>query len=217
LTGPRTAGQSRIVMAALVNDRDAQRENERDERDAQGGKTVRGDSGCCLGGDSAEVRVHLYKRSFPEEPDRHARELTRTRCAHARHRRRIRRCHRHRAFSPDDRDMHVGCERPPAGQAWGEEGGSQIGVAHAPLPLSSAATAARTATPAAQNAAGLWPPNSQTGKNMKAAHLRHRAITHVTVQRERLLLPGNGAPEFRFPPPVPPLEARAGDQGRRRA
>jgi hypothetical protein len=27
----------------------------------------------------------------------------------------------------------VGRERPPAGRAWGEEGGSQVGVAHAPL------------------------------------------------------------------------------------
>ena len=28
---------------------------------------------------------------------------------------------------------HVGRERPPAGRAWGDEGGSQTGVAHAPL------------------------------------------------------------------------------------
>ena len=53
-------------------------------------------------------------------------------------------CHRHRADSPDDRDMHVGRERPPEGRAWGEEGGSQMGVAHAPLSLRSAATAAPT-------------------------------------------------------------------------
>jgi hypothetical protein len=31
LTGPRTAEQSGLVMAAVVNDGDAQRENERDE------------------------------------------------------------------------------------------------------------------------------------------------------------------------------------------
>jgi hypothetical protein len=43
LTGPRTAGQSRIVMAALLSDGGAQRENERDERDAQGWETVEGD------------------------------------------------------------------------------------------------------------------------------------------------------------------------------
>ena len=43
MTGPRTAGQSRIVMAALLSDGGAQRENERDERDAQGWETVGGD------------------------------------------------------------------------------------------------------------------------------------------------------------------------------
>jgi hypothetical protein len=41
LTEPRTAEQSGLVMAAVVNDGDAQRENERDERDAQGRETVR--------------------------------------------------------------------------------------------------------------------------------------------------------------------------------
>ena len=63
-------------MAALVNDGDAQRENERDERDAQGWETVRRlTAGAVSGGDSAEVRVHLYERSFPEEPDRRARAV----------------------------------------------------------------------------------------------------------------------------------------------
>ena len=41
VTEPRTAEQSGLVMAALVNDGNAQRENERDERDAQGWETVR--------------------------------------------------------------------------------------------------------------------------------------------------------------------------------
>jgi hypothetical protein len=41
LTRPRTAGQFRIVMAALLSDGDAQRQNELDERDAQGWETVR--------------------------------------------------------------------------------------------------------------------------------------------------------------------------------
>jgi len=43
LTGPRTTEQSSLVMAALVNDGDAQRENERDERDAQVGRQAGGD------------------------------------------------------------------------------------------------------------------------------------------------------------------------------
>jgi hypothetical protein len=29
-------------------------------------------AGAVSGGDSAEVRVHLYERSFPEEPDKRA-------------------------------------------------------------------------------------------------------------------------------------------------
>ena len=43
MTGPRTAGQSRVVMAALLSDGDAQRESERDERDAQVGRKAGGD------------------------------------------------------------------------------------------------------------------------------------------------------------------------------
>ena len=50
--------------------------------------------------------------------------------------------------------MHLERERPPAGRAWGEEGGRQMGVAHASLAHCSAATAARTPKPAAQSAAG---------------------------------------------------------------
>jgi hypothetical protein len=66
LTEPRIAGQSRIVMAELLSDDDARRENERDERDAQGWKTVgRCRHGAVSGGDSVRVRVHLYERSSP--------------------------------------------------------------------------------------------------------------------------------------------------------
>ena len=39
------------------------------------GKQSGGDSGFCLSGDLAEVRVHLYERSVPEEPDRRARAV----------------------------------------------------------------------------------------------------------------------------------------------
>jgi hypothetical protein len=59
-------------------------------------------------------------------------------------RRRLRRCHRHRGVSPDERDIHVGRERPPKGRAWGEEGGSQMEVAHAPAVALLGATLAPT-------------------------------------------------------------------------
>jgi hypothetical protein len=40
------------------------------------GKQSGGDSACAVsGGDSVEVRVHLYERSVPEEPDTRARAV----------------------------------------------------------------------------------------------------------------------------------------------
>jgi hypothetical protein len=77
-----------------------------------------------------EVRVHLYQRSFPEEPDINANNVDSA-------------LNTGGGFGgvtdiapvlPDNRDMHVGRERPPEGRAWGEEGGSQMGVAHAQVP-----------------------------------------------------------------------------------
>jgi hypothetical protein len=71
--------------------------------------------------------------------------------------------------------MHVGRERPPAGRAWGEEGGSEMGVAHAPLWIGSAAPTASAATPAAQSAAGSGAPNWQTSKDLDGPHFRDRS------------------------------------------
>jgi hypothetical protein len=135
LTGPRAAGQSPIVMAALLSAGDAQRENERDERDARKvGKQSGGDGTVPF---QAEIRCECaftYMNAVFRKKLTDARAQECERRAHcARHTCRIRRCHRHRAVSPDDRDMHVGRERPLAGWAWGEEGGSQMGVAHAPV------------------------------------------------------------------------------------
>jgi|RhiMethySRZTD1v2_1073278.scaffolds.fasta_scaffold00631_27 hypothetical protein len=122
-------------------------------------------------------------------------------------------CHRHRAVSPDDRHLHVGCERPPAGRAWGEEGGSQMGVAHAPLGALFAATAARTAKPAAQNAAGVRPEAADWQEHRpRLSCTRRRAPWALRASQCRA--GGNGAPEFRFPHPVPLLSSPdAGNQG----
>jgi hypothetical protein len=81
----------------------------------------------------------------------------------------------HRAVSPDNRDMVVGRERPPAGRPRGEEGGSQVGVAHAPLSIYPAATTASTATPAAQSAASSGAPNWPTIKDMDGPHFCDRS------------------------------------------
>jgi len=67
---------------------------------------------------------------------------------------------RHSAVSPASRrlagrcDIHVGRERPPMGRASGEEGGSQMGVAHAPLAALLGCDSGADWRPAAQSAAG---------------------------------------------------------------
>src|SRR5918993_3051443 len=195
-------------MTAVLSDGDAQRENERDERDAQGWETVGGDGEVPS---QAEIR---WKCAFTYMNAVSRKNLTdgcavdangRRHCT--RQRLRTQRSQRQSAVRPDEREMHLGRERPPAGRAWGEEGGSQMGVAHALLAALLGCDSGADSRPAAQSAAGLRSPNSQTAKNMEVAHLRPRAIAHVSVQREQLSPPGNGAPEFRFPHPVPLLSS----------
>jgi hypothetical protein len=66
-------------MAAVSDDEIVQREDLRDERDAQVGRQEGGDGQVTVSGvDSVRVRVHLYERSFPEEPDK--RVLSRRDC-----------------------------------------------------------------------------------------------------------------------------------------
>jgi hypothetical protein len=48
-----------------------------------------------------------------------------------------------------------------------------------------------------------WYPNSQTSKNMDGPHVRHRSNDARDRPARRFLSRGNGAPEFRFPHPVP--------------
>ncbi len=98
--------------------------------------------------------------------------------------------------SPDDRDLHMGRERPPEGRAWGEEGGSQMGVAHAPLTICSAATTASTATPAAQSAAGSEAPIYRLAGTCTVRISAIGAMTLVTVQRDGLSVGGTMLPSF---------------------
>ena len=98
--------------------------------------------------------------------------------------------------------MDVGRERPLAGRAWGEEGGSQMGVAHAPLSISSAATTASTATPAAQSAAGVRVETADQQEN-PASIVATTGLRVVDASIESFYTQGNGAPESWFPRPVP--------------
>jgi hypothetical protein len=203
LTGPRTAEQSRLVMAALVNDGDAQRENDATNETRKVGKQSGGDSGCCLWAAIRRKCAFTYMNAVSR------RNLTDARAINANDVRTALDTGaafggvRHRAVSPDDRDMHVGSERPLEGRAWGEEGGSRMGVAHAPLPLCSAATAAPTAAPAAQGAAGSEPQAIGRQEHLGSMG-RGRQRERSALRRRGWSGRGNGAPEFRFPPLVPP-------------
>jgi hypothetical protein len=58
-------------MAAVRGDEVAQREDLRDERDAQVGRKEGGDGQMTVSGvDSVRVRVHLDERCFRHKPDR---------------------------------------------------------------------------------------------------------------------------------------------------
>jgi hypothetical protein len=59
------------VMAAMSRYEVAQREDLRDERDAQIGRQEGGDGQPTVSGiDSVRVRVHPYERNFPAKPVR---------------------------------------------------------------------------------------------------------------------------------------------------
>jgi hypothetical protein len=91
---------------------------------------------------SERVRAHLYEREFRGKP------VSRGDGAHERGRARRSNHAAHstgsrtRAVPPDERDMHLGRERPPQTEAWGDDRGVAEGVAHAqmlpPLLLSCA-------------------------------------------------------------------------------
>lgn len=150
------------------------------------------------------VRVHLYERAFPAKPvrrcdgwsDPHG-QLTSTG-------RRTRQCHRHGAVSPDDRDMHVGRERLPAGQAWGEEGGSKMGVAHAPAVALLGCDRGADRRPAAQSA-----PASElrcrTSPSTWAFRILHLTVNAVSLKIEACLRPGERCSRTSVPPLCSPL------------
>jgi hypothetical protein len=131
-------------------------------------------AGAVSGGDSAEVRVHLYERSFPEEPDRRARTVNVNAMCTA--------LDVGAAFGgvtgiAPSRRMIVTCmwgvSDPLRAVAWGEEGGSPMGVAHAPLAALRDYDSGADGRPAAQSAAGVWLLNLQAVKNMAVAYFRH--------------------------------------------
>ena len=109
--------------------------------------------------------------------------------------------------------MPVGRERPPEGRAWGEEGGSQMVVAHAPLSICSAATTASTATPAAKSAAGSSAPIRRLARTWTVRMSAIGAMTLVTVQRDGFSVGGTVLSSFGSPHLFPSEVFGDGNQG----
>jgi hypothetical protein len=106
--------------------------------------------------------------------------------------------------------MHVGREQPPAGLAWGEEVGSQMGVAHAPLASdggSGGRSGSATGGTERRPLTFVEVADYQRPVTLPASRChRYQGGSHRIELRSTK---GNGAPEFRFPHPVP-LQGRPG-------
>jgi hypothetical protein len=99
--------------------------------------------------------------------------------------------------------MQVGRERPPEGRAWGEEGGSQVGVAHAPLASDGGSGRLGGSAPAAQSAALCNRAKCNTDSDFRIAPACFRLKANMRVAPCEPHSPGNGAPAFAFPHLVP--------------
>ena len=120
---------------------------------------------------SERVRAHLYEREFRRKPVScadGAGERGRAGRSIVRH---TRQCHGHPRFPPDERDMHLGRERPPFFKAQNHD----RRVANAPDAPRLQLTVALSATRAAQNAARPSAAKSHTAKNI--AELTRLALT----------------------------------------
>jgi hypothetical protein len=114
--------------------------------------------------------------------------------------------------------MHVGRERPPEGRAWGEEGGSQMGVAHAPLAALLDGDSGADSRPAAQSAAGCRREAADWQKD-RASVIVQRAMRRLYSANSAgvsrgTVLPSFGSPTL-FPSEVSGQPAtREGETGR---
>jgi hypothetical protein len=160
------------------------------------------------GGDSAEVRVHLDERSFPEEPDTRARAVNANDVRTA--------LDTGAAFAgvtgiAPSRRMIVTCmwgvSDPLRAGRGAKKGAAKMASLTPRLPWRSTATVARRALPAAQSATGVSPETADWQEHERSfpCERRARRVLGAPVVRSS---DGNGAPEFRFPHPVPPSEVQ---------
>jgi hypothetical protein len=149
------------------------------------------------------VRVLRYERTFPAKPVRSCDGSNEPRAQWTSKERRTRQCPRHGAVSPDNRDMHAGRERPPEGRAWGEEGGSKMGVAHALLAALLGCDSGADSRPAAQSAAGCR-REAADGQEDRASVIVQRAMRQMYSATVRVSA-GDRCSRVFVPPPRSPL------------
>jgi hypothetical protein len=153
------------------------------------------------GVDSVSVRFHLYERRFRAKPVRRLHTRRKRRGPGGRQRRRARQCRGHSAVLPDDDDKHLGRERPPPEEAWGEEGGSEVGVAHAP---DASATAADSRADCDTGGTQRRPDRNEvdTAKNIAESNATRTTLSQPQLGTEQLTVGGTLLPRFCSPGPA---------------
>jgi hypothetical protein len=218
LTGPRTAGQSRVVMAAVhatlahVNElaRRSRRLVEEGQETAINGRRSQ---------NSERVRAHLYEREFRAKPVSPADGASECRRARGRIMRRTRRVPGPGAVPPDERDMRLGRERPPKIGRRTVIGGWQRGSLTPQMPPSLLLTAAPTATPAAKSAAFSTRAKLLIVRNIaKCDHPSRSRSPRVRQTKSAIeaggpLLPGLWSPRFFFAFVIPVHRHEARSRG----
>jgi hypothetical protein len=114
--------------------------------------------------------------------------------------------------------MHLGVSDPVRAAPGAKSGAAKRGSLSPRLSLCSAATAARTAIPAAQSAAGVRPEAADWQEHRPRLSCTRRSAPRA-LRAPHVSGKGNDAPEFRFPHPVPPsrvqtVATRDGEGGR---
>jgi hypothetical protein len=157
-----------------------------------------------------EVRVHVYQRSFPEEPDRRVRTRREWMVDTALDKGCALSDRKDRARFGRTNVKCIGGVSDPRGPGAGRRRGQPIGGRSRPTGLRQrrGLRYRRHRAPPASD------PRPLTGKNIEPRLSSARRSAPRTPRASHLSGRGNGAPEFRFPHPVPPsLESRHGNQG----